>query len=113
MGLLDGLLGGAVGAEMATVVNSFIQQHGGVQGIVAQLEQQGLGATARSWVGTGSNQPISADQLHQVFGGSGVIAQLAQKAGINPQDLATKLSQALPAAIDKLTPGGTIPSKSA
>jgi uncharacterized protein YidB (DUF937 family) len=109
MGLLDGLLGGAVGAEMATVVNSFIQQHGGVQGIVTQLEQQGLGGVARSWVGSGGNQPISADQLHQVFGGSGVIAQLAQKTGMNPQDLASRLSQVLPAAIDKLTPGGTIP----
>jgi len=109
MSLLDGLLGGAVGAEMATVVNSFIQQHGGVQGIVTQLEQQGLGGVARSWVGSGSNQPISADQLHNVFATSGVLAQLAQKAGMNPQDLATKLSQVLPAAIDKLTPGGTIP----
>ena len=37
MGLLDGLLGGAVGAEMVTVVNSFIQQHGGIQGIAAQM----------------------------------------------------------------------------
>lgn len=112
MSLLDGLLGGAVGAEIATVVNSFIQQHGGVQGIVAQLEKQGLGATARSWVSSGPNQPISADQLHQVFG-SGVIGQLAAKAGMNPQDLAAKLSQVLPTAIDKLTPGGTIPAKSA
>jgi uncharacterized protein YidB (DUF937 family) len=112
MGLLDGLLGGAVGAEMATVVNSFIQQHGGIQGIVAQLEKQGLGETARSWVSSGANQPISADQLHQVFG-SGVIGQLAAKTGMNPQDLAAKLSQVLPQAIDKLTPGGTIPTKSA
>ena len=43
MGLLDGLIGGVVGAEMASVVNTFIQQHGGVQGIVSQLESQGLG----------------------------------------------------------------------
>jgi uncharacterized protein YidB (DUF937 family) len=109
MSLLDGLLGGAVGAEMATVVNSFIQQHGGIQGIVTQLEQQGLGGVARSWVGNGPNQPISADQIHQVFG-SGVIAQLAQKAGMNPEELAGKLSQVLPAAIDKLTPGGKVPA---
>jgi hypothetical protein len=31
MGLLDGLLGGAVGAEMVTVVNGLIEKHGGVQ----------------------------------------------------------------------------------
>jgi len=81
MSLLDGVLGGAVGAEMATVVNSFIQQHGGVQGIVAQLEKQGLGPTVQSWVGTGANQPISPDQVHQAFGG-GTLAQLAAKAGM-------------------------------
>ncbi len=32
----DGLLGGIVGA--ATADNCFIQQHGGVQGVVAQLK---------------------------------------------------------------------------
>lgn len=40
--------------------------------------------------------------------GSGMIGQLAAKAGVNPQDLATKLSQMLPTAIDKLTPTGSI-----
>lgn len=108
MGLFDGVLGGIIGAEMATVVNSLIQQHGGVQGVVNQLEQQGLGGVARSWVSTGTNQTISPAQISQSFG-SGMIGQLATKAGMNPQDLAQKLSQALPAAIDKLTPGGTIP----
>jgi uncharacterized protein YidB (DUF937 family) len=112
MSLLDGLLGGAIGGEMATVVNSFIQQHGGVQGIVSQFQKQGMGATVQSWVGSGPNQPISADQVHQVFG-SGMIAQMAAKAGMNPQDLAQKLSQILPAAIDKLTPEGKVPAKSA
>ena len=108
MGLLDGLLGGLVGGEMAIVVNGLIEKHGGVQGIVTQLEQQGLGASVKSWVGTGPNQPISADQVHQAFG-SGAIAALAAKAGLNPQDLAQKLAQILPQAIDKLTPGGVVP----
>jgi uncharacterized protein YidB (DUF937 family) len=105
MGMFDGLLGGVVGAEMATVVNGLIEKHGGVQGIIAQLEQQGLGGTVRSWVGTGANQPISADQIHQAFG-SDTVKQLAAKIGISPEDLAAKLSQVLPQAIDKLTPGG-------
>jgi len=107
MGLLDGLLGGAVGAEMATVVNSLIQQHGGVQGIVSQLQKQGLGAVAQSWVSNGTNQPISADQLNKTFGS--VLGPIAAKTGMSQQDLAQKLAQVLPTAIDKLTPAGTIP----
>jgi uncharacterized protein YidB (DUF937 family) len=106
MGLLDGLLGGAVGAEMVTVVNSLIEKHGGVQGIVAQLQQQGLGNTVKSWVGNGSNEPISPDQVHQAFGAD-TIKDLAAKIGLSPQELAAKLSAFLPQAVDKLTPMGT------
>jgi uncharacterized protein YidB (DUF937 family) len=107
MGILDGLLGGAVGAEMATVVNGLIEKHGGVQGVVAQLEQQGLGGTVRSWVGTGANMAITPDQIHQAFG-SDVVKELAAKVGLSPDVLAAKLSQVLPTAIDKLTPAGTV-----
>jgi uncharacterized protein YidB (DUF937 family) len=105
MGLFDGVLGGLVGAEMAMVVNGLIEKHGGIQGIVAQLEQQGLGGTVRSWVGTGANQPITADQIHQAFG-SETVNQLAARVGMSPEDLAAKLSAVLPQAIDKLTPDG-------
>ena len=109
MGFLDGLLGGVVGAEMVTVVNSLIQQHGGLQGVISQLESQGLGGVAKSWISNGANQPISPAQVQQVFG-TDLLGQLAAKAGMTPQDLAAKLSQMLPTAIDKLTPGGAIPT---
>lgn len=110
MSMLDGLLGGAVGAEMVSVVNSLIQQHGGIQGVVTQLEQQGLGGVARSWIANGANQPISPTQVSQVFG-SGILGELAAKTGMSPQDIASKLSTALPAVIDKLTPNGALPAK--
>jgi uncharacterized protein YidB (DUF937 family) len=105
--MFDGVLGGLVGGEMASVVNGLIEKHGGVQGIVAQMEQQGLGATVKSWVGEGANAPMTADQVHQAFGAD-TIATLAAKFGLNPQDVAAKLSQILPQAIDKLTPGGVV-----
>jgi uncharacterized protein YidB (DUF937 family) len=106
--MFDGILGGVVGAEMAIVVNGLIEKHGGIQGVVAQLEQQGLGGTVRSWVGSGANQPITADQIHQAFG-SDAVKQLAAKVGLSPDVLAAKLSQVLPQAIDKLTPDGAVP----
>ncbi len=107
MGMFDGLLGGIVGSEMATVVNGLIEKHGGIQGVIMQLEQQGLGGTARSWIGAGANQPITADQIHQVFG-SDTVKELAAKVGLSPDVLAAKLSQILPGAIDKLTPAGVV-----
>lgn len=100
-----------MGATVVSALNSLIQQHGGVQGIVTQLEQQGLGNTVKSWVGTGANQPISPDQVNQVFGGT--LTTLAAKLGMTPQELAAKVSQHLPAAIDHLTPGGAVPAKTA
>jgi uncharacterized protein YidB (DUF937 family) len=109
MGLLDGLIGGAVGAEMITVVNQLIAKHGGLPGIVSQLQQQGLGPTVSSWISTGPNQPISPEQVHQTFGPE-VMRELAAKTGLNPQELAQKLSQVLPQVIDKLTPTGAVPT---
>jgi uncharacterized protein YidB (DUF937 family) len=107
MGLLDGLLGGIVGAEMATVVNGLIEKHGGVQGLVAEFEQQGLGGMIQSWVGTGENQSISPEQVHQTFGAD-TIKEFAAKMGVSPDALADKLAELLPKAVDKLTPNGNI-----
>ena len=108
MGLFDGLIGGLVGAEMATVVNGLIQRHGGIQGIVDQFEKQGLGATVQSWIGNGPNQSITAEQIHQALGAEG-LKDLAAKAGLSTQDLAAKLSAILPQVIDKMTPDGKVP----
>lgn len=110
MGLMDGILGGAVGAGMASVVHNLIEKHGGLQGIVAQFEQQGLGATIKSWIGTGPNQPIAPAQVQQALGAD-AIKDLNAKTGISTTDLLAKLSAILPEAIDKMTPNGTIPAK--
>jgi uncharacterized protein YidB (DUF937 family) len=109
MGLLDGLLGGIVGAEVTSLVTGLIEKHGGLPGLVSQFEQQGLGGVVQSWIGTGPNQAISPEMLHQVLG-SDTVTQMAQKFGINPQQLLSALSTALPAAVDKMTPGGVVPS---
>jgi uncharacterized protein YidB (DUF937 family) len=108
MGFLDGVLGGFVGGEMATVVNRLIAEQGGVSGLVSKFEQGGLGSTVQSWIGTGPNATVSGEQVHNALG-SDLMQQLAAKTGLSPQELAQKLSQVLPEVIDKLTPGGVIP----
>ena len=112
MGLLDGLIGGAIGAEMATAVNGLIEKHGGIQGIVSQFQKQGLGPTVQSWISTGPNQTMTADQVHTVFGQDAIKA-MAAKLGMQPDDLAAKLSTALPHVVDKLTPTGVVPKAGA
>ncbi|HEV8448266.1 MAG TPA: YidB family protein [Gemmatimonadaceae bacterium] len=109
MGLFDGLLGGIVGAGMVSVVSDIIDKHGGLNGVVNQFQRQGFGDTVKSWVGTGRNMPISPDELHKVLG-TDTMNQLAAKLGMTPDELAQKLSTALPQAIDKLTPHGVVPA---
>jgi uncharacterized protein YidB (DUF937 family) len=108
MGLLDGLIGGVVGAGMTTVVNQILERHGGLQGVVREFERNGLGATVQSWVGTGPNQAISPDGINRVLGND-LLQQLAAKTGLSVQDLTQKLAQVLPEAVDKLTPDGVMP----
>jgi uncharacterized protein YidB (DUF937 family) len=104
MGLLDGVLGGLVGAG----INQIIQRNGGVQGLVNQFEQKGLGGIAQSWVGTGPNLPVSSDQLRHVLGSENV-AMFAGKLNVSPDELLKKLSELLPEHVDRMTPGGVIP----
>jgi uncharacterized protein YidB (DUF937 family) len=108
MGMLDGILGGVVGAGVMSALNGIIEKHGGVQGIVSQFEKQGLGDTVKSWIGTGPNQAISSDQLHKALG-SDAMQQLATRTGLSLPELSQKLAQFLPQAIDKLTPNGVVP----
>jgi uncharacterized protein YidB (DUF937 family) len=108
MGLLDGPIGGMVGAEMINVVNGLIAKHGGVQGVVSQLQTSGLGPTVNSWISEGPNAPVTADHMQKAFGEE-TLNEMAAKAGIPPQELAEKLAQVLPHAVDTLTPGGVVP----
>ena len=108
MGLLDGVLGGVVGAGTVSVVNNLLEQNGGLQGLISQFQQNGFGETVNTWVGTGPNKSISPDQVHQALGPD-LLQQLSAKSGLSVQDLTQKLSQILPQAVDTMTPGGQVP----
>jgi uncharacterized protein YidB (DUF937 family) len=121
MGLLDSIVGAVTGGgaqgggQGAQLVGALLQQFGGgggngLAGLVQQLSQNGLGDVVQSWVGTGANLPVSAEQIGAALGGSGQLAQLAQQFGLDPNQLAGQLSQHLPAVVDQLTPGGQMPT---
>jgi uncharacterized protein YidB (DUF937 family) len=82
---------------------------GGLGGLLEKLQHSGCGDVAKSWVGSGPNQPISPAQLGSALGPS-LIKTLAQKTGSSEQDVAAQLSKILPAFVDKLTPQGRVPT---
>ena len=92
---------------MVSVVNGVIEKHGGLQGR-QRVRAERAGATVKSWVSTGPNQPISPDELQRVLGPD-LLRQLSEKSGLSVQDLAQKLAQVLPQAVDTMTPDGTLP----
>ena len=117
MGLLDGLenqvLGGGLPGGSNPIVSVLLQmiqnQPGGLQGLVQMFHNKGLGQAVSSWVSTGQNLPVGAEQIHQVLGSDQVNA-LAAKAGISPDQAGSAIAQFLPGIVDKLTPNGEIPA---
>lgn len=96
---------------VATALELVNNQPNGLNGLVQQFQDKGAGEIINSWIGTGENQAISAETLHNVLG-SDTIANLAQKAGLPSDQVAGLLSQILPHIINDATPNGTIPVQS-
>ena len=109
-GAVMGKLGGTEGG-MAQIALDMFNQHGGLNGVLEKLKTSGLGDQVASWVGTGENQAVSADQITSALGSS-QIAELAAKFGITPDVLSGQLAQHLPDVINKLTPHGEVNAES-
>lgn len=81
----------------------------GLGGLVEAFQAKGLGDVVASWIGTGQNLPVSAEQIQSVLG-SGLVQQLAARVGLPPEAATALLAQILPQAVDRLTPEGTVPA---
>jgi uncharacterized protein YidB (DUF937 family) len=124
MGLLDSVLsaieqsqGSPAAASHGDLINALIallgqgQSAGGIgglAGLVQRFQQAGLGEIVNSWISTGQNLPVSADQVRQGLG-SDMLGRLAQQLGLDHSQLAGQLAQALPHLVDQLTPNGQLP----
>jgi uncharacterized protein YidB (DUF937 family) len=118
MGILDdimGSLGGGVGGDVKggnPLMNIVMQMlsspdSGGLHGLMKVFMESGLKDQFASWVGTGSNMPVSADQISSIFGDK--LGPIAKQLGISEQEAAGGLADMMPKIIDKLTPDGQIP----
>lgn len=115
MGLLDSVVGALAGGQgggnsglMDVVMQLINSQPGGLGGLVQSFQQGGLGDIVNSWVSTGRNLPVSAEQLQSVLGG-GQLQDIAAKLGVSPEQASGSLAELLPQVVDRLTPNGQIP----
>jgi uncharacterized protein YidB (DUF937 family) len=101
LGGLGGLLaGGAAGSVLGS----------GLDGLLKQLQQNGLGDVADSWVSKGPNKDISTNDLARSIGLDDIDA-LAGQTGLSRDDLLSGLQQQLPDLVDQLTPDGRMPTE--
>jgi len=123
MGLFDELLRSAIGSQASDPYKqstglveglvSMLQdpRTGGIDGLARMFDQQGMGAEANSWIGTGSNRSITPEQLSQVLGPQRV-QSLSSGTGLGTAAGAAAIAALLPVLIDKLTPDGRAPQTS-
>jgi uncharacterized protein YidB (DUF937 family) len=76
-----------------------------------QFDAAGLGDKVQSWIGTGDNEPLSADEVKEALDPSQLQA-IADKAGVDVDTAAADVAETLPQLVNKLTPDGVLPSAS-
>ena len=119
MGLFDevvSVVGKLAGGQQNSLVEQAIglinnPEIGGVSGLIEKFQQNGLGGIISSWIGTGANLPISADQISNALG-TDRIQDIAGKLGIPADQVSSTLAGLLPQMIDQLTPDGKVPEGS-
>jgi uncharacterized protein YidB (DUF937 family) len=104
--ILKGPLGGILGGAAAGSVIS-----GGLGDLLKQLQQNGHGETANSWVSPGPNKEIAPGDLANALGADQINGLMSQT-GLSREDLLSGLSQQLPDVINHLTPHGRLPTDS-
>jgi uncharacterized protein YidB (DUF937 family) len=103
--LLKGGLGGLLASGTAGSILS-----GGLNDLVKQFQQSGHSDVINSWVGPGTNKPISPNTLADALGADRIDA-LTAHSGMSRDELLEGLSHELPGVIDQLTPEGRVPTE--
>lgn len=113
MGLFDNLASNMMTkvmgdkAPMAKLAMELFQQYGGLPGILQTLKNGGLTEQVDSWVGTGTNLNVSAQQIGSALGDS-VLTSIATKLDISKEELTAKMAEYIPDVVNQVTPNGVV-----
>ena len=100
---LGGLLGNLGAAGSGGLLS------GGLKALVERFTTNGQSDAANSWLGTGPNKDLAPEQVKSGIG-SDVLATLSQQTGLSQDELLSRLTRALPDAVDKYIPDGRLPA---
>ena len=75
-----------------------------------KFQEAGLGDKIQSWIGSGENLPISADEVKRVL--PDTVNDLAGETGKGADEVAGTIADTLPEIVNKVTPDGVLPDAS-
>ena len=100
--------GGLVAAVLALIADP---RSGGFGGFIDRFRNAGLGSIVDSWISTGSNEPLTGDQIESALG-SDAVDGIATRAGVDRGTASAALGGIIPGVVDTLTPDGNVPDDS-
>lgn len=118
MGTLDAILAEAgtqfglntsKASSLLSGLLSLITETGGLGAFIDRLRKSGLGDIVSTWMGSGQPRAISSTTLEAAIGHDS-IDKIASKAGLSFSTASSALAFMLPNLIQRLTPGGVIPT---
>jgi len=98
---------GALVAMLLPFAMQWVQRNGGLGAVLDRFRQKGYADHANSWVSTGANRMLDAQQVNDVVGHD-ELARLSQQLGVPQQEVAGGFAEILPEMVDQLTPGGHV-----
>lgn len=97
----------SVSAMLGKLLSGREENGGGLGGIIAAMQEKGLGDIVESWLGDGDNADIAPEQVKEVVGEQ-QIAEMAASVGADEETILDTLKDALPQIIDKSSSGGSL-----
>jgi uncharacterized protein YidB (DUF937 family) len=109
LGAIEGASGqqsGGTNAQVASGLMQALDEHpGGLAGVMDQFRQNGMGEHVQNWA-SGQGQAATPAQVQQGLGGTGLIENVAAKAGVSPEMAKMAMAVVLPMVMSHFTQGG-------
>ncbi len=82
----------------------------GFTGFLQRFTDAGLGNTASSWVNSGTNTPISNEQVESALG-EDLLIDISRNVGLDYKTTTSASAFMIPRIVDEVTPEGSAPTK--